>query len=98
MLVYQLKILDLGYYLEPVFKTKESAECYKGKYRNRNLIIKEKMLESPVEEAIYRIKNVSDDGYYLEDEVYDSLVSASKHLKNGNQEIVKEKLYCWKRK
>lgn len=93
MKVYQLKILDLGLYLDPVFKTKESAEYYRSKYNNRNIIIKEKYLDNLNDNYIYRIKNESHDGYYLEDEVYSSMNNALEHIKDNSQTIIKESLY-----
>lgn len=93
MYVYQLKILDLGLYLEPVFKTKEGAEYYRTKYNNRNIIIKEKYLDNLCDNYIYRIKNESFDGYYLEDEVYSSENKALEHIKDKTQTIIKESLY-----
>lgn len=93
MKVYQLKILDLGLYLEPVFKTKESAENYRTRYNNRNIIIKEKYLDNLSDNYIYRIKNESQEGYYLEDEVYSSMNNALEHIKDNSQTIVKESLY-----
>lgn len=92
MYVYQLKILDLGLYLEPVFKSKERAEYYRTKYNNRNIIIKEKYLDKLEENYIYRIKTESHDGYYLEDEVYDSMSNALEHIKDNSQTVIKESL------
>ena len=35
MLVYQLKVIELGECLEPVFKTKENALLIQEKYKTR---------------------------------------------------------------
>lgn len=94
MTVYQLKIVDLGLYLEPVFKTKESAENYRTKYNSRNIIIKEKYLDNLCDNYVYRIKNESLEGYYLEDEVYSSMNKALEHIKNDSQTIIKESFYA----
>lgn len=93
MYVYQLKILELGLYLEPVFKSKEKAEYYRTKYNNRNIIIKEKYLDNLNDNYIYRIKTQSHEGYYLEDEVYSSENKALEHIKDTSQTIIKESLY-----
>lgn len=93
MTIYQLKILDLGLYLEPVFKTKESAENYRNKYNNRNIIIKERHLDNLSDNYIYRIRTESCEGYYLEDEVYASENKALEHIKDNTQTIIKESLY-----
>lgn len=93
MKVYQLKILDLGIYLEPVFKSKESAMMYMSKYNGRNIIIKERVLDEINDNSIYRIKTLFSDGYDIEDEVYSSEVNASIHITNNHQSIIKERLY-----
>lgn len=90
MYVYQLKILELGLYLEPVFKSREKAEYYRTKYNNRNIIIKEKFLESLEDNCIYRIKTESQEGYYFEDEIYTSFNNALSHVTGSNQTIIKE--------
>lgn len=92
MLVYQLKILDLGIMLDPVFKTKESAELFKDKYKNRNIIIKEKYLEDLKDNYVYRIKNIDSEGYTLEDNIYSTIEHANNNIKQDNQKIVKEHL------
>lgn len=92
MTIYQLKILELGLYLEPVFKSKEKAIYYQNKYGNRNIIIKEKYVSDLEDNYVYRIKNESEEGYYLEDEVYGSLNHALEHIKTNNQKIIKESI------
>ncbi len=93
MYVYQLKILDLGIYLEPVFKSKESALYYMSRYQNRNIIIKEKYLDSIEDNSIYRIKTNSIDGELIEDGVYSNFKSALKYIKSDNQTVIKESLH-----
>mgnify|MGYP006971249066 CR=1 FL=1 len=95
MLVYQLKLLELGECLEPVFKTKENAQCFKEKYKTRNIIIKERYLENIKDDLVYRIKTLESDGYTLEEEVFSSIAEASKFLKNEHQSIVESRLYWW---
>lgn len=93
MLVYQLKLLELGECLEPVFKTKENALCFKEKYKTRNIIIKESYLENIKDDIVYRIKTLESDGYMLEEDVFSSAIEASNFLKNDHQSIIESKLY-----
>lgn len=93
MLVYQLKLLELGECLEPVFKTKENALYFKEKYKTRNIIIKERYLENIKDDKVYRIKTLESDGYTLEEEVFSSMAEASRFLKNEHQCIVESRLY-----
>ena len=53
MLVYQLKVIELGECLEPVFKTKENALLIKEKYKTRNIILKEHYLSLGLKILIY---------------------------------------------
>lgn len=91
MKVYQLRILELGYSLEQVFKDEKVALYYKNKYKGRNIIIKEYKLNIK-DDFIYRIKNISNDGYTLEDNIYETYNQALSHIKNSNQIIIKERL------
>lgn len=95
MIIYQLRILDLGEYLEPIFKTKERALYYKEKYKSRNIIIKEKYLENIKNDIVYRIKTEDMDGYFLEDEIFTSKCDASHAIKNDYQSVIESRLYWW---
>lgn len=89
MKVYQLKLKDLDILLDPVFKTKEGAQLFLSKYHHRNIEIKENSLEQS-SDYVYRIREVDEDGYSLNDELYTSLEAATLGLTNDNQSIVKE--------
>jgi len=91
MKVYQLRILELGFSLEPIFKNIETALYYKDKYKERNIIIKEYKLDIK-DDYIYRIKNISTEGYTLEDDIYETYDIALDHIKYDNQIIIKERL------
>ena len=93
MKVYQLELLDLGFCLEPVFKSRESAEKVKEKYPNRKIKIKSTFVNDIEDNAIYRIKNIEGDEYTLEDSIYSNIESAISHIKDNSQEVVKEQLY-----
>lgn len=93
MKVYQLELLDLGFCLDPVFKSRESAEKVKEKYPNRKIKIKSTFVNNIEDNIIYRIKNVEGDGYTLEDSIYSNIESATSHIKDNRQEVVKEQLY-----
>lgn len=93
MKVYQLEILELALYLEPVFKSKEGALYYKSKYQNRNIVIRERQIDELDDNYVYRIKNIDPEGYSLEDGIYSSYEHAKNNLKQSSQEIVKETLY-----
>lgn len=92
MLVYQLRLIDLGENLEPVFKEYESALKIKEKYKCRNIVIKSEYLENIEDDKVYRIKTQGYDGYFLEDEVYSSLRDAEAKLKSNHQSIVESRL------
>lgn len=93
MEVYQLELLDLGFCLEPVFKTKESAEKIKEKYPNRKIQIRSTFIGDIKDNIIYRIKNNEDNEYTLEDSIFSSIESAKSHIKDNTQEIVMECLH-----
>lgn len=92
MKVYQLKLLDLNIVLDPVFNTIDAAQLFKNKYKGRRMEILEKTLEpSNDTNYIYRILTTDVDGSYLEEEVFSSIESSFRILKN-NQKIVKENI------
>ncbi len=92
MLVYQLRIIELGESLEPVFKNKEDALRVKEKYKSRNIVIKEKYLDNIENDIIYRIKNTDCEGYFLEEEIFGNMNDAQTYLKNPHQSIVEYRL------
>lgn len=92
MKVYQLKIKDLNIVLDPVFSTIDAAQLFKNKYDGRKIEILEVDLEIPNDKNyIYRIETIDRDGTYLEEEIFSSIESALRILKN-NQKIVKENI------
>ena len=93
MKVYQLELLDLGFCLDPVFKSRESAEKVKEKYPNRKIKIKSTFVNNIEDNVIYRIKKIEGDEYTLDDSVYSNIESAISHIKDNKQEVVKEQLY-----
>ena len=93
MEVYQLELSDLGFCLEPVFSTMESAQKVREKYPNRKIEIKSIFVSDIKDNTIYRIKNISHDGYTLEDSIFSSIEMAKSSIKDNTQEVVKEHLY-----
>lgn len=93
MKVYQLKLKNLNYYLEPVFKTIEDAIRYKERYNctQREFEIEETILNIETD-YIYRIKYLDDEGYALGEKVYDSLEDARRDSENNI--VVKESILC----
>ena len=92
MLVYQLKVIELGECLEPVFKTKENALLIKEKYKTRNIIIKEHYLENVKNDTVYRIKTEDNEGYILEAELYSSYNEALSSIRNNHQCVIESRL------
>ncbi|MCH5166585.1 MAG: hypothetical protein J1F35_01710 [Erysipelotrichales bacterium] len=93
MKVYQLELLDLGFCLEPVFASMESAQKVREKYPNRKIKIKSLFVSDIKDNIIYRIKNTGCDGYSLEESIFSNLEAAESHLKDNTQEVIKEHLY-----
>lgn len=92
MKVYQLKIKDLNIVLDPVFGTIDAAQLFKNKYHGRKIEIVEVNLETPNDKNyIYRIETMDMDGTYLEEEIFPSIESALRIVKN-NQKVVKENI------
>lgn len=91
MKVYQLKVKNLDYYLEPVFKTKEDAIRYKEKYNctQREFDIEETTLTMETD-YIYRVKYLDEEGYALSEKIYDSLDAAKKE--SDDNVIVRESI------
>lgn len=93
MLVYQLRLVELGEYLEPVFKSRESADKFKEKYKTRNIVIKEQFIENIEDDTVYRIKSEDSSGYFLEDEIFSNIEEATSALKNKHQSIIESRLH-----
>lgn len=91
MKVYQLRLLDLGMNLEQVFKSREKAELYQKKYKNRRIVIKQYKLDEE-REYVYRILKSDHEGYELKDEIYETLEVAYKDIKDENERVVKENI------
>lgn len=92
MNVYQLKIDDLDMFLDPVFKTEESAMMASKKYYNRKVSVVQKTLDSLCD-CVYRVAEVSEDGISLRDSVFATAEGAKNYsLENniGNSKIYKE--------
>ncbi len=93
MLIYQLRLVELGEYLEPVFKSRESADKFKEKYKTRNIIIKEQFIDNVENDTVYRIKSEDSSGYILEDEIFSSIKDATSAIKNTHQSIIESRLH-----
>lgn len=91
MKVYQLKIKDLDFILDPVFKTREGAVLFLNKYHHRNMEITETEINE-ASDFVYRIKEVDEDGYSLNDKIYASKEAAAMEIEKDNQSVVKEYL------
>ena len=91
MKVYQLKVKNVDYYLEPVFKTREDAIRYSDKYNcpKREFEIAETILDVETD-YIYRIKYLDEEGYMLSEKIYESFEGAS--AESENNIIVKENI------
>ena len=72
MKVYKVKLKDANYYLEPVFNSREVAVRYSGKYTQRNIEVEEYTLNTTTDH-VYRIKYLDDEGYFLGEDLYESL-------------------------
>lgn len=94
MKVYQLKLKEFDFVLEPVFKTEKGAYLYKNKYRDREIKIEELLIDKDYnEDFIYRIVNKDSEGEFLEEKIFTNIESAKVFLNNkkySDAKIVKE--------
>ena len=93
MKVYKVKLKDANYYLEPVFNSREAAVRYSGKSTQRNIEVEEYTLNTTTDH-VYRIKYLDDEGYFLGEDLYESLESAKEVSKDNI--IVRENILTGK--